>query len=225
MPNPIDSSAAFHEELLAITEDLMTRSLARRWAKDRDTAEDAIQEAYRAVAQMADPAAIVNLRAYFYQVLRRETYRLCGQLGAVVVDDSASLVDARQDRARCNAPAPRPLDEVVVSNLLIQGCLKAVADRKQELAAKVPGRSRDPNRYRDVIVAAAKRILHASLTGDISDADHNTTLYDAYPEWFAEPGYPENTYHQRFRRARTDTRALLKTVVTRDDLRSLAAII
>ena len=61
-------------------------------------------------------------------------------------------------------------------------------------------------------------MLHANVTGDVSDADSNSELIAAYPEWFAEPGCAENARHQRFCRARADVRHLLSTIVSRDDL-------
>src|ERR1700678_1700336 len=213
-----DGSLDFQQELLAIMRDPRIKSLARRWARDPDVADDAIQAAYCALARVADPDAIVNLQAYFRQVLRHEVYHLCGQLGALLVDNFADLIDTSHGGPCGNAPAPRPLDEIVVTNLFIQDCLEAFAARRQELTAAVPGRSLDPHRYRRVIAAAAERLLRASLTGDVSDADSNPTLRAAYPDWFAEPGCPANTYHQRFRRARVDVHDLLRATVTRDDL-------
>ncbi len=89
----------FQQELLAIRDDPKVRSLARQRAGDPDLAMDALQAAYCAVARVADPAAIRNLRAYFCQVLIRETYRLLGQLGATLMEDFASVADARQGRS------------------------------------------------------------------------------------------------------------------------------
>ena len=69
-----------------------------------------------------------------------------------------------------------------------------------------------------MIVTVAEQVLRAIMVEDISDTDYNTALRAAYPEWFAEPGYPQNTYHQRFSRARADVRALLRTIINPDDL-------
>jgi hypothetical protein len=153
-------------------------------------------------------------------VLTREVYRLLGQLGALLVDDFASVADARPDRSHGNASAPRPVDETVSSNILVYGCLKIFAAQRQDLAATVPSRSLDPGRYRDVIITVAEQVLYDSLTDHTSDADCNAALRAAYPEWFAEPGYPENTQHQRFRRARVDVRDVLRIIINRDDLRA-----
>ena len=87
-----------------------------------------------------------------------------------------------------------------------------------ELATRVPGRSPDPGRYRDVIVAVAELVLLAIVAGDVSDADSNQALRAAYPQWFGEPGCADNTCHQRFSRARADVRDLLRAIISRDEL-------
>ena len=180
---------------------------------------DALQAAYCAVARVADPAAIRNLRAYFCQVLTREIYRVLGQPGATLVEDFTSLADAHQGRSGGLLSVPQSVAETVSTHLLTEEWLEPFATRRGELTASVPGRSPDPDRYRGMIVTVAEPVLRAILIGDITDADYNTALRGAYPEWFAEPGYPENTYHQRFSRARADVRALLRSVISPDDLK------
>jgi len=213
-----DGQPDFQRELLTILEDPGIWKLARLRAQDPELAQDAMQGAYCAIARLADPTAIVNLRAYFCRVLIREVHRLGGQLDALLVEDFPRLVDAHPDRASAGAPVSRPFDEEIGSNLLVHGYVKALAAQKRDLAVKVPGRSRDPNRYRSVIVATAEWVLRASLTYAVSDADCSENLRATYPEWFAEPGCAEDTYHQRTCRARFDIRALLQTIVNRDDL-------
>jgi len=179
---------------------------------------DALQEAYYAVARVKDPTAIRNLRAYFCQVLTREIYRMLGQLGAMLVEDFTSVADAHQGRSGGLLSVPQSVAETVSTHLLTEAWLEPFATRCGELTASVPGRSPDPGRYRAMIVTVAERVLRAIVIADTTDADYNTALRGAYAEWFAEPGYPENTYHQRFSRARADVRALLRAVVSRDDL-------
>ncbi len=82
----------------------------------------------------------------------------------------------------------------------------------------MPARSSAPGRYRDLIVAVAEQVLRDGINGEANQADSNEALRAAYPEWFAQPGCAANTCHQRFRRARADTRELLKAVVNRDEL-------
>jgi DNA-directed RNA polymerase specialized sigma24 family protein len=208
----------FQEELLAIRNDPKIKSLAWRRAADPDLAMDALQAAYCAVARVADPTAIRNLRAYFCQVLTREIYRMLGQLGATLVEDFTSVADAYQGRPGGLLPAQQSVAETVSTHLLTEAWLEPFALRREELTASVPGRSRAPGRYRAMIVTVAEQVLRAIMIEDISDADYNTALRAACPEWLAEPGYPENTYHQRFSRARADVRALLRAVVSRDGL-------
>ena len=171
------------------------------------------------MSRVADPTPIRDLTAYVCRVLIREIYRLRGQLGATLVEDFASLADARQGRSGDSPPPPRLVAETVSTRLLAEAWLKPFAIRRRELTNSVPSRSPDPRRYRDVIVNIAERVLCRIITEEISDADYNTALSTAYPEWFDEPGCAENTRHQRFRRARKDIRALLRTIINPDDLK------
>ena len=212
------------QKLQQILEDHDVKRLARRRAGDPDLARDALQETFDAVAHVADPAAIKDLRAYFCRVLIRKIHRLSGQLGAALVEDFTRVADAHQDRPVGTPRAPRPVAEAVSTNLLAEGWFAHFAAQREELTASVPGRSAVHDRYRDVIVAVAERLLYTIIIGDISSADDNVALRAAYPEWFAESGCPANTHHQRFSRARADVRALLRKVISRDDLLPLAIV-
>lgn len=220
--NPPDRRPNFQQELLAIREDPEVRKLARRRAGNPDLAEDALQETYCAVAGVANPAVIRDLRAYFCQALVHEVYRLSGRLRATLVEDPTILADVLQEKVGDSSVAPRPVFETVCTNLLGEKSLKFLASQRARLTAEVPGRSPDPGRYRTIIVSVAEQVIPMIIIGDVSNADHNAALRIAYPEWFAEPGCSEETYHQRFSRARADVRALLGKVMSRDDLRPLA---
>ena len=115
-------------------------------------------------------------------------------------------------------PTPPPVAEAVSTHLLTKAWLGPFSDRRGDLTASVPGRSADPGRYREMIVTVAERVLCRIIATDVSDADYNTALCTAYPDWFDETGCAENTRHQRFRRAREDVRALLRTIIDRKDL-------
>ena len=100
-----DGRTGFQQELLAIREDPKVRSLALRRAGDPELAEDALQEAYCAVAGLKNPQRIEDLRAYFCRVLINEVYHLRGQLRATLVEDFESLVEVRQgDRGVQSGP-------------------------------------------------------------------------------------------------------------------------
>lgn len=217
--NPPDDRPDFQQELLAIRKDPEVRKLARRKAGDQELAEDALQTAFCAVASVANPTAIRDLRAYFCRVLIHEVYRLRGQLGATLMEDFTRVADARQGWSGGNLPARRPVAETVSTRLLAEAWMEPFVTRRRELANRVPGRSPDRHRYREVIVDVAGRVLCRIITEEISDADYNAALSTAYPEWFDQPGSAENNRHQRFRRAREDIRALLRTIVNPDDLR------
>jgi hypothetical protein len=79
--------------------------------------------------------------------------------------------------------------------------------------AAVPARSDDPARYHTVIYAAAEQILRDGINGDASEADTNDALRVSYPEYFDQPGASRSACHQRFSRARTDVRELLRAIV------------
>ena len=215
--NPPDGRPDFHRELLAIRNDPEVRSLARRRAGAPDLAEDALQEAYCAVAGVKNPERIKDLRAYFCRVLINKVYDLRGQLGATTVEDFEALANTRPYVV---GPArPRSVDEVVGTELLAHTCLQRFATQRDDLGRAVADRSPDPDRYRDVIVTVAERVLYAILAGDVSQADVNDALRAAYPEWFGEKGGADNNAHQRFSRARADVRDLLKAIVNPDELR------
>jgi hypothetical protein len=212
-----DGWPAFLEELLAIREDPKVKRLALARAGDPELAGDVLNQAYCAVASRG-PEGIRDLRAYYCRTLINAAHELRYQLGAILPEDSGRIADIRQDQSGCYALPPRPLDQQVSVDLLLQTWFEPFTTRCGELAARVSARSPDPGRYRDVIVSVAGRVLRAIATGDVSDADSNPELSMAYPAWFAEPGCAENTCHQRFCRARADVRDLLRTIVNRDDL-------
>jgi DNA-directed RNA polymerase specialized sigma24 family protein len=211
--------AAFQQKLAEIREDPEVRSLARRHARDPALAEDALQEAYWAVARMKRPEMIKDLRRYFCRVLINEVKHLRGQSRAALVEDFESLVEAHQDRAGCQ-PIPSPsVEDAAGTSILRRTWLERISAQQADLEAQVPGRSPRPDRYRSVIVAVAGRVFCTILSGDVSNADSDEALRAAYPDWFTEEGSTPDNHHQRFSRARADVRAVLKIVITRDELR------
>lgn len=210
---PTDGWSDFLEQLAAIREDPKVKNLARSRAGDSELAEDALQEAYYAVARVGNREHIVDLRAYYCSVLLRTIHQLRGRLGTGLVDDFLRVADNWQRRAG-GEPAPPPFDGMVISNLFVQDCLRYLAAHRTALSRTVPGRSPDPGRYREVVVTGARGILLAS----VSDIDLNQTLRTAYPQWFTENGVPVSNIHQRFARARADACHLLREIINRREL-------
>ena len=206
-------SSPFYDKLVSIRTDPKIIRHALRLAGDHDLAEDALNQTFLAIALVKDRGQIRDLQAYFNTVLRRELYRLRGQLGAALAED----IDVLQAQSRLISPeTPRPADEIapVMANIW----MTRLARDRARLLAGAPGRSPDPGRYRESIVAAAEKIFRAALEGVISSDDFDAALLAAYPEWFGEPGIAENALHQRFARARSDIRAILRKVVAREEL-------
>lgn len=218
---PDDGCADFLQTLLAIVRDPDIRKLALSLAGDPDLAEDALQEVYYAMARVRNPECIDNLRGYVYTVLANTVRRLRGQLrSAVPVEDSERLAEMRQDALGCNPASPAAVEQTVTMSMTRQIWLERFAVLCADLRKAVPGRSDDPDRYRDVIVAVAEWVLRAIVLGDISRADVNQALRARYPEWFGLEACAASNGHQRFSRAREDIRALLRCVISRDELRS-----
>ncbi len=209
---PALAGDAFPPELLDIWADPEVRRLAVRRAGDPDLAEDALQQAVCAVAQMGNLGRIKDLKAYFCRVLINEVYHLRGQLAAA----RACVPLTEVTEARISG---RPSDEAaMVAAVMATTWQERFSARRGRLRASVPGRSSQPSRYRDLIVAVAERVLLAAFDGGVSQADSNEALQAAFPEWFGQPGAAANTCHQHLSRARRDVQALLQGLVGRDEL-------
>jgi DNA-directed RNA polymerase specialized sigma24 family protein len=216
--NPAHRVADARQRLVAIREDPRIKGLARRHAGHPDLADDALQSAYYAVARLKNLEQIDNLRAYFCKVLIREVHRERGQLGAALVEDFVCVAEARQDAAGCHPASSPCIEDAVSISLQAQLWFKRLAGERDCLLAAVPARSDNVARYRTVIYAAAEQVLRDAIDAEPSDADSNAALRAAYPEYFSQPGAAPNLCHQRFRRAREDVRAMLQTIVGRDEL-------
>jgi hypothetical protein len=210
---PALAAGEFPAGLVEIWQDPEVRRLAARRAGDPDLARDALLAAVAAVARVGDVARIENLKAYFCRVLINEAYHLRGQLAAARPCDPATL--AVMSDAGNSAP---PSAEEAVTRLLARTWLERFRARRVQLRAAVPGRSRHPARYRDLIVRTAEHILRTALDGNVSWADCNETFQAALPDWFGRPGSDENTCHKHLSRARRDVRDVLRAVVSRDEL-------
>jgi Sigma-70 region 2 len=212
-------SSDFQHELLVLWQDPQVRRLAPKWAGDRDLAEDALQTAFGKVAAVKHPERIANLRAYFLQVLKNEAVHQQTLRRAVPFENPEDALDPGQPGiAVCGPVQSRPIDVTVCNSIRDQAWLERLAAARACLLAATPARSDDPERYRAVIYSAAEQVLGDGINAEPSDADSNDAFRAAYPQYFNQPDAPPNTLHQRFRRAREDVKAVLKAVVSRDEL-------
>jgi hypothetical protein len=210
--DPADRLADAHCRLLEIWQDPQVRGYARRCAGDHDVADDALQSTYYAMARLEHLAGIENLKAYFYQVLRREIGRERGELGAILVEDFARAAEDRQPDARALDESSAGFEDLACVSAQFWYLRKQLLTDRDKLLASVPARSADGGRYRAIVYGAAEAILSAGIKSQPSEADSNEAFRVSYPEYFAPPGASANTCHQRFVRARADARALLKAV-------------
>lgn len=216
MPSPTSSAGRDHflRQLAAIAADPAIRRLALSRARDPEIAADAIQEAYCAVAGRQTPEEIDDLRKYFCRVLINEIYRLLRPQRTTPLVNVEEMADACHGRS-WGLPPTDPFDEILCTQLITLTLLRRLDERRESITLRVPGRSPDPRRYRELIVACARDVLVATATGDVSDADSPAALRVTYPAWFAEEGCGTANVYQRVKRARDDVRALL-LLISRD---------
>ncbi len=209
----------FHEELRKIREDPQLARYALACAgHDPDLAQDGLDDAFWSLGRVQHPERIRSLRAVVFRAVKNAINRQRNQLGAALVEDFGAVAERQQDRPGCHALPSRPYDETICLYLLAETWLRQFTTRHAELTTKIPGRSPDPERYRDAVAVTAEWLLLAIISGDVCDADHNPALRAAYPEYFNDPDAAENTLHQRYSRARADVRSMLQSIIDRDDL-------
>lgn len=210
--SPSGPERDFRDRVSALALDPEIVRLAERYARTRDVAYDAIQETYYAVVRVRDPDHITDLRRYFCRALQRQVVELLELAGPSPSDDVDALVAARSNGTRRPGASA---EEHAVRSVQRATWLRRLARLP---AVSVPGRSPDPRRYQAVIVTIARHVLPALLQGEVSAADLDQLLARAYPEWFADEEASRATYHQRFSRGRRDLRAVLASVISRDEL-------
>ena len=211
--------AAFEQRLLEIRQDPAIIRLARRHAGDAsDLVDDALQEVYWAVVRVKDPDEIEDLRAYFCRAVINEVRRQRYAFRPALVQDFESLAEAHQDGTGCHPALPRSVEQAAGTSVARHEWLKRFSAKEADLVAAVPGRSRQPGSYRSVISDVARQLLVAILNGEVTEADWDWALRASYPEWFAEEGAKPDNLYQRFSRARADVKALLKLVISHDEL-------
>jgi hypothetical protein len=207
----------FLDDLAALVEDPAIRRFAERRARNRELAEDALQETYRAVAQTGNPEAIEDLRKFFFKSLIRTINR---QL-TLATPISTDVIDAIADSGRnSGTPSSDSVADEAQLRILAEVAFTRLERDRSGLMAMIPARSDDPHRYRCTILATAWTVLYLLLRGPVTTADWNAALRSEYPQWCDEPGLPSDAMYQRLSRARADVQLLLRVVLPRDRIAS-----
>lgn len=207
----------FFEDLQRVRQEPAVRRLAQVRARDRELAEDALQQTYYNVARAASEN-IRDLPAFFCTALIREIARLRSRLAPIPVEDIDTVPDHQHVPTPPAHDASSHVDDEVCSRLLAQTLLARLEKHHHPLMAAVPGRSPDHQKYRSAIAVASGRILRLLLTGYVAPVDWNVVLKDEYPQFFDEPELARDAKDQRLSRARCDVRSMLKKIVSRTDL-------
>ncbi len=201
------AAAGGYDALTAIRADPGMRRKARRLAGD--LAEDLLQQTWYIVAQASARKPIDNLGGYFYRVMVNAARRMREDIGrqGIPVDDPVSAAGPRGGLELAAASA----EDAAVDRLLADARRELLRRRRAELRRDIPACSPDPDRYRDVILATAERMLAAD--GPASRPEVNAVLLAAYPEWFAAPDVAAGARYQRRCRGREDVWQVLRAVM------------
>ena len=206
-----------HQRLVQVWADPQIKRLAQRHARDPQLADDALQSTYYALARLKHLDQIENMRAYFCRVLVQQVHRESAQLGAALVEDFAFVADVRGSVTDSGFASSTGFEDAACFSVQAWSWRKRLIRRRNELMARVPGRSDKPSRYRAVIYGTVEEILRAGISNEASEADRNEAFVAAYPEYFDQPGASRATCHQRFCRARMDIDGLLRAVADYED--------
>lgn len=96
----------FREDLARVASDPEMLRHAIRRAGNRELAEDALQEAARAIAERRSSQIIENLRGFFYVALIHEIDHQLGRQAAFPAADIVVLCDRGQDRTSFSTALP-----------------------------------------------------------------------------------------------------------------------
>ncbi len=176
----------------------------------------------RAIAERKTAGVIHNLPGFFYVALIHEIDHQLGRPAAIPDGDIGAISDRHQADAFLAGPQPTPVEGDVQVRILAVTVLAALEGERARngLAKLIPARSGDPGLYRSAIFRAAKMVFALLLEGQVTPPDWNAILKAVYPQWCDEPGLPRDAKDQRLSRARRDVQALLRIVISRDQLAS-----
>jgi DNA-directed RNA polymerase specialized sigma24 family protein len=212
-----DGSSDFPRQVQEILEDPKVIAFAVRRV-GRELAKDVLQSAYLHIISVQHPEDIRNLRSYCFTTVANEIRALYALTQPVLVDDVETLTSPEPSPALYGAAPERAVVDQACTAAQTQVWLDRHAARRGELIAKIPARSANPARYREVIYAAAKQAFFCHLSLEPNDPAFPEVLKEVYPEYFDAQDVMPNTLHQRISRARDDIKATLQLIIKRDEL-------
>lgn len=190
----------FIAELVRARQDPEIVRRARRYAGSQELGDDGLQDAFYILASRRDPAQIINIRAYFWTVTRREIGR---QLSQVAPVDPAVLAERGE---------PGDVSDLAAWHIRCERRLARFRGIREKLLEAIPASSPDPARYRALIVSVVHRTLREAFYGCVSKSEINADLRSGYPEWLDPAGCPATTRDKRLSRARQHLMLVLITI-------------
>jgi hypothetical protein len=212
-----DRSSDFPRQVQEILQDPKVIAFAVRRV-GRELAKDVLQSAYLHIISVQHPEDIRNLRSYCFTTVANEIRALYALSRPVLVDDVETLTSPQPSPALYGPVPERAVADQACTAAQTQVWLDRHAARRGELIPKIPARSTDPARYREVIYATAKPVILGHPSLEPNDPAFPDVLKKVYPEYFDDPAAAPNTLHQRISRARDDITAILQEIIKRDEL-------
>jgi hypothetical protein len=213
-----NGSSDFQRQVQEILRDPKVIAFAVRRARNPDLADDALQSAYLHIISVEHPENIRNLRSYCFTTVANEIRALYTLPRPVLVDDVETITAPQPSPALYGPVCERSVADQACTTAQAQVWLNRHVARHDELIRKIPGRSADRARYREVIYAAAKQAFLGHLSLEPNDPAFPEILKEVYPDYFDDPAAVPNTLHQRISRARDDITAILQLLIKREEL-------
>ena len=215
-----DGSSDFRRQVQEILRDPKVIAFAVRRARNPDLADDALQSAYLHIISVEHPENIRNLRSYCFTTVANEIRALYTLPRPVLVDDVETITAPQPSLALYGPVCERSVADQACTTAQAQVWLTRHAGLRGSSPATVPGRSARP---RPIPRGHPRRRETGSprpaQPGPVATLPSPMVLGVAYPPPTSPTRPPlPNTLHQRISRARDDIKALLRSIVNRDEL-------